>query len=259
MNKKKSGKGNRVQGGWASSGVQRNASQNLNQAQSKSQFTFSPTEQVTKVPVITTYKTDGTYELSETSNGISSVTLHRNFISVDEQEWMFQQLIDEIPWQQESIIIKGEKKVQPRLCAWFGDEKYSYSGVTLQPYKFSPTLLVLKEQIYEKYGYRFNSVLANLYRDCKDSVDWHSDDEKELGTNPIIASLSFGDIRMFEMRSKFKEDIKKSVVQHVNIPLDGGSLLIMRGATQQDWQHRVPKEYHDRNARINLTFRSINI
>lgn len=120
-------------------------------------------------------------------------------------------------------------------------------------------LLTLKNQVEENTGHTFNSLLCNLYRSEKDSVDWHSDDEPSLGRCPIIASLSFGATRVFEMRRKPppEDNGDYTYVDRVKIPLDHGTLLIMEGATQADWQHRVPKEYHSREPRINLTFRTV--
>nr|KAF6463761.1 alkB-like protein 3, alpha-ketoglutarate dependent dioxygenase [Rousettus aegyptiacus] len=122
-----------------------------------------------------------------------------------------------------------------------------------------PVLRTLKKQIEDNTGHTFNSLLCNLYRNEKDSVDWHSDDEPSLGRHPIIASLSFGATRTFEMRKKPppEENGDYTYVERVKIPLGHGTLLVMEGATQADWQHRVPREYHSRDPRINLTFRTV--
>ncbi|XP_039082674.1 alpha-ketoglutarate-dependent dioxygenase alkB homolog 3 isoform X2 [Hyaena hyaena] len=149
---------------------------------------------------------------------------------------------------------------QPRLTAWYGELPYTYSRITMEPNShWHPVLLTLKDQIEKNTGHTFNSLLCNLYRNEKDSVDWHSDDEPALGRCPIIASLSFGATRTFEMRRKPppEENGDYTYVERVKIPLDHGTLLIMEGATQADWQHRVPKEYHSREPRINLTFRTV--
>ncbi|XP_010610833.1 alpha-ketoglutarate-dependent dioxygenase alkB homolog 3 isoform X4 [Fukomys damarensis] len=125
--------------------------------------------------------------------------------------------------------------------------------------RWPPVLRALKHRIEENTGHTFNSLLCNLYRSEKDSVDWHSDDEPTLGRWPVIASLSFGAMRTFEMRKKPppEENGDYTYVERVKIPLDHGALLIMEGATQADWQHRVPKEYHSREPRVNLTFRTV--
>ncbi|NP_001405623.1 alpha-ketoglutarate-dependent dioxygenase alkB homolog 3 isoform d [Mus musculus] len=125
--------------------------------------------------------------------------------------------------------------------------------------RWLPVLWTLKSRIEENTSHTFNSLLCNFYRDEKDSVDWHSDDEPSLGSCPVIASLSFGATRTFEMRKKPppEENGDYTYVERVKIPLDHGTLLIMEGATQADWQHRVPKEYHSRQPRVNLTFRTV--
>ncbi|XP_008585622.1 PREDICTED: alpha-ketoglutarate-dependent dioxygenase alkB homolog 3 isoform X2 [Galeopterus variegatus] len=125
--------------------------------------------------------------------------------------------------------------------------------------EWHPVLSTLKNRIEDNTGHTFNSLLCNLYRNEKDSVDWHSDDEPSLGRCPIIASLSFGATRTFEMRKKPppEENGDYTYVEKVKIPLDHGTLLIMEGAAQADWQHRVPKEYHSREPRVNLTFRTV--
>ncbi|XP_070190286.1 alpha-ketoglutarate-dependent dioxygenase alkB homolog 3-like isoform X2 [Littorina saxatilis] len=148
----------------------------------------------------------------------------------------------------------------PRLTAWFGEQPYTYSGVTHDAQLEWPSeIQELRNRLDEIIGIRFNSLLCNCYRDGHDSIDWHSDDEASLGTNPTIASLSFGDTRVFEMRKKPPpgHPVDYTFSQRVRVPLVSGSLLIMEGATQADWQHKVPKEYHDRGPRINLTFRVI--
>ncbi len=164
------------------------------------------------------------------------------------------QLLSEIQWTQERITLWGKSYLQPRLSAWYGDEgrTYSYSGVMLQPCPWTPTLITIKTDVEQATGHCFNSVLLNLYRNEHDSVGWHSDAEPELGTAPIIASLSLGETRVFRLRHKFKKEVKP-----VSIALTDGSLLLMAGATQRYWQHAVNKERHACEGRINLTFRNI--
>lgn len=155
--------------------------------------------------------------------------------------------------------------MQPRMTAWIGDVPYSYSGITHnRSSEWSPLLSMLKDTIESRTGRTYNSVLANLYRDGHDHVPWHCDDEPEFGSHPSIASLSFGESRIFELRRKpFGEqlvsgtdEIKDSdYLEYIKVPLKAGTLVLMEGATQLDWQHRVPREYHDRKPRINLTFR----
>lgn len=211
-------------------------------------------------PVITIDKA-GTHEISKGPDGPSRLQLLYSFIDQDDVAWMFEQLKADIPWEERKVVIRGVARDQPRLTAWFGDFPYTYSGLTLRPYQWSPLLEILRDKIAAQTGITFNSMLANLYRDGKDSVDWHSDDEPALGRNPTIASLSFGETRTFELRRKPPPgdlDRGYEFSQHIKVPLPEGSLLLMSGAAQRDWQHRVPKEYHDRAPRINLTFRNIN-
>lgn len=267
----------RVQGGWASSSSSKDsknssqASQTANKAEKKSPvaYNFNPNVEIRRKPQDISFRNNGSHILSDTDNGQSRIILKNSFFDEMECDWIFKQLHDETPWKQELIQIKGQKIAQPRNTAWFGDISYTYSGLTLSPHQFSPLLVMLRDKI-ENFTKEnkinsppFNSLLANLYRGEKDSIDWHSDDEKSLGSNPVIASLSFGETRMFEMRRKDQArvlengEVDYSFAQHAKILLSNGSLLIMDGACQTDWQHRIPKEYHDRGVRINLTFRTI--
>jgi alkylated DNA repair dioxygenase AlkB len=163
-------------------------------------------------------------------------------------------LLEEVTWTQEKIYIGGAERLQPRLSAWYGDEgkDYTYSGITLAPHPWTPTLLRIKEDIEAATGDRFNSVLVNLYRNERDSVGWHSDDERELGSNPVIASLSLGETRTFKFKHKKRKDQKT-----VSLPLTDGSLLLMAGTTQKCWRHAVEKEREAKGQRINLTFRNV--
>jgi alkylated DNA repair dioxygenase AlkB len=163
-------------------------------------------------------------------------------------------LLDEVAWTQEKIYIGGAERLQPRLSAWYGDEgkDYTYSGITLRPHPWSPTLLRIKEDIEAASGQRFNSVLVNLYRDERDSVGWHSDNERELGSNPVIASLSLGETRTFRFKHKTRKDLRP-----LSLPLADGSLLLMGGTTQRFWRHAIDKERESKGRRINLTFRNV--
>ncbi|XP_018410537.1 PREDICTED: alpha-ketoglutarate-dependent dioxygenase alkB homolog 3 isoform X2 [Nanorana parkeri] len=202
----------------------------------------------------------GTYEISTSTSGVSRLRIFPSFIEPREVEWMFEQLHREIPWRQKSNVGPDGPYQEPRLTCWYGEVPYTYSRSTMQanPH-WHPLLTMLKDRIGEVTGYNFNSLLCNLYRHDKDSIDWHSDDEPDLGRDPVIASLSFGETRVFQMRKKppQEEQGDYTYVERIHIPLDRGTLLIMEGATQSDWQHRVPKEYHDRQPRINLTFRTM--
>lgn len=160
--------------------------------------------------------------------------------------------MQEIDWQQEQLSMYGKQVNIPRLQAWYGgiDHDYTYSGLTLTPKPLTSSLMVLKTKVEAFISVNFNSLLANLYRDGNDSVSWHSDDEPELGPEPIIASLSFGDTRNFQLKHKSNGD-------KLNIDLTSGSLLIMAGSTQHFWSHCVPKTKRVKSPRINLTFRQI--
>jgi alkylated DNA repair dioxygenase AlkB len=166
----------------------------------------------------------------------------------------FNYLLTAIPWRQETIVLFGKRMQQPRLTAWYADEgkTYTYSGLKWDPQPWCNQLLEIKRKVEIASSTTFNSVLLNLYRNGNDSMGWHSDDEKELGANPVIASLSLGGSRKFQMRHKIRtaEAIK-------NIELQHGNLIIMRGATQQCWKHQIPKTKKIVEPRINLTFRNI--
>lgn len=167
---------------------------------------------------------------------------------------LLQRLIAEVPWRAEEIVIYGRKVLQPRLTAWYGDagKSYAYSGIELRPLPWTPLLLDIKGCVETAAGSAFNSVLLNYYRDQQDSIGFHSDDEPELGTKPVIASLSLGAERVLVFKHK-----KLKHAEPVRLHLPSGSLLLMRGETQHNWRHGVPKERRPRGARINLTFRTI--
>ena len=163
-------------------------------------------------------------------------------------------LLEETAWRQEKITLWGRQHWQPRLTAWHGDPgtDYSYSGITLLPQPWTALLQKIRCDIEAVTGTRFNSVLLNLYRNEHDSMGWHSDDERELGTAPVIASLSLGETRTFKFRHKTRREQKP-----LAIDLTDGSLLIMAGATQQFWLHGIDKVRQSKGRRINLTFRNI--
>lgn len=167
---------------------------------------------------------------------------------------LFDQLYEQTDWQEEDIVVFGKRYKQPRLLSWHGDPDaaYTYSGVQHQPEPWTPLLKRLKLSVEEAVGHTFNSVLLNLYRDHRDSMGMHADDEPELGAAPVIASLSLGESRTFI----FKHKRNKSIAR-VKVPLASGSLLLMSGATQQNWKHGIEKERQPCGPRINLTFRTI--
>ena len=165
---------------------------------------------------------------------------------------LLQQLIDTTDWRQEQITVYGKPYLQPRLCAWHGDLSYSYSGIRLEPQPWTTTLLAIKARVEALSCIQFNSVLLNYYRDQNDSMGMHSDDERELGRQPAIASPSLGEERTFLLKHKTRKDLKT-----VKMVLPPGSLLLMQGDTQRYWRHGINKERKPCGPRLNLTFRSI--
>jgi alkylated DNA repair dioxygenase AlkB len=183
----------------------------------------------------------------------AEVYLDREFFTPAESDNLLADLTANIAWEQKAIQFMGKQVMQPRLIAWYGDEgkSYSYSGLTVHPLPWTPTLLNMKARVEAAADVTFNSVLLNLYRTGQDSVGWHSDDEPELGTNPVIASISLGAARSFQFKHKTNPDLKMA------IELTHGSLLLMRGITQHFWKHQIPKTKKELDPRINLTFRVI--
>jgi alkylated DNA repair dioxygenase AlkB len=164
-------------------------------------------------------------------------------------------LIAETPWRSDEIVVWGKRHPQPRLIAWYGDagQSYAYSGIDLKPLPWTNLLLQLKDYVEAAANERFNSVLLNYYRDNLDSMGMHSDDEPELGPRPVIASLSLGEQRTLVFKHK-----SIPLLRPVRLPLSSGSLLLMRGETQQFWKHGINKETRTLGARVNLTFRQIH-
>lgn len=161
-------------------------------------------------------------------------------------------LLQEIPWRQETLHLFGRDIPQPRLTAYQGDVPYTYSGLTLPAAPWHPLLAALRDRCAAMAGTPFNSVLANLYRDGADSMDWHADDEPELGPAPVVASVSLGAPRRFQMRRKDRRG------ETLCLTLGDGDILIMAGRSQLDWLHRVPKTRRPIGPRLNLTFRRIS-
>ncbi len=183
----------------------------------------------------------------------AEVYLDRACFTPAESDRLLADLTANIAWEHKAIQFMGKQVMQPRLMAWYGDagKSYSYSGLTVHPLPWIPTLLTMKKRLEALAGVTFNSVLLNQYRDGQDSVGWHSDDEPDLGTNPVIASVSLGATRNFQFKHKHNPDLKRAV------ELTHGSLLLMRGTTQHFWKHQIPKTKKPLGARINLTFRVI--
>jgi len=185
---------------------------------------------------------------------LSGGTLHliTCFLPSSLYQGLFQQLSECLAWEQTEIRMAGKLVRIPRLNVWYGDQNaiYRYSGTLFQPLPWIEPLFRLRRLIEQQSGHRFNSVLANLYRDGQDSVAWHADDEPELGANPYIASLSLGQCRRFQLKHRHDRSVAR-----IDIDLPDNSLLLMGGALQHHWLHQVPKTRKPVGPRINLTFR----
>jgi len=176
-----------------------------------------------------------------------------DWLAADTASDLMAALIDEVRWQQDTMTTPGGRVPLPRLTAWQGepDAVYVYSGIRNVPQPWTPAVAELKTRAEEASKTRFNSVLLNRYRTGQDSMGWHADKERELGPEPVIASVSLGTTRTFEFRHARTHATHTLLLSH-------GSLLVMRGRTQLEWVHRVPKEPDARGERINLTFRWID-
>lgn len=199
---------------------------------------------------------DSSLELTTTKFDLpdADIILFDEFFTKTECEKLYKNLIEKINWQQYTIKMFGKILNQPRLTAFYGEENkpYAYSGLKLTPNPWTEDLLFIKSRITKTAQINFSSVLLNYYRNGQDSMGWHSDDEKELGQNPVIGSISFGETRLFQLRHLTRKDLKK-----VDIKLTNGSFLLMKGQTQHYWEHQIPKTSKHITQRINLTFRTI--
>lgn len=174
------------------------------------------------------------------------------FLDRDRADALFDALWRHSDWSRESITLFGRRVPQPRLTAWHADPgaDYAYSGLTLKPRPWTAELDWLRGELAERVGTRFNAVLLNGYRDGRDSMGWHSDDEPELGPEPVIASVNLGATRRMRIR-------RTAGGPSTAIDLAHGSLLLMSGRSQRDWRHSVPKTRRAVGPRINLTFRRV--
>lgn len=177
-----------------------------------------------------------------------------DWFDTDESARLSERLIRETPWRQDTIRFGGKPIPVPRLQAWYGDcrKLYGYSGLRFDPLPWTPLLSDIRERLMRELGLAFNSVLLNYYRDGLDSVAWHSDNEAELGPDPLIASLSLGTPRRFELKHRVRRELPRR-----QMILADGSLLLMGHGLQRYWQHQIPKEPGLSGARLNLTFRLI--
>ncbi|XP_056907294.1 alpha-ketoglutarate-dependent dioxygenase alkB homolog 3 isoform X2 [Takifugu flavidus] len=259
-------------------------------------FEFQPPAKLVQaVPPVKLLEKEGDYELSHGPSGVSRLLLVPGFLPPEEADWIYSKLLAELPWSQKTnyrhvmylmmpviqgdqvtsqemlsheqlkdvsiVAAAGEAYEEPRLTCWYGALPYTYARSSLTSNtQWHPLLLKLREAVERRSGCSFNSLLCNLYRDGRDSIGWHSDDEASLGHKPTIASLSLGDTRVFSLRKipPPEDEGDYTYVDRIQVPLSHGSLLLMSGSTQDDWQHRVAKEYHERGPRVNLTFRTIH-
>lgn len=179
--------------------------------------------------------------------------LYADFFSQKLADIYFRKLQDSLDWKQEPIRIFGKLVMQPRLTALYGDPErpYGYSGISMIPSLWTDELCEMKNKLQEFLGIEFTHVLCNYYRDGKDSMGWHRDNEAVLGKNPSIASITFGATRVFQIRHY------QTKAHKIDVPLTHGSLLIMSGESQHHWEHQIPKTKKLLGPRINLTFRKL--
>tara|TARA_B100000780_G_C21114253_1_gene450616 strand:- start:1565 stop:2170 length:606 start_codon:yes stop_codon:yes gene_type:complete len=179
--------------------------------------------------------------------------LYPNFLSKEQADYLLKSLINNTAWKQEEITFMGKVSPIPRLTCWYSKEnrEYTYSGIKVLPVPFPEAIKRLNKLVEEKSGYKFNSVLLNLYRNGDDKVSWHADDEKSLGKEINIASISVGAERDFQFKSKHNPKEKEV------INLSHGSLLVMHSPIQDHWLHQIPVRKRVSEPRINLTFRFV--
>jgi alkylated DNA repair dioxygenase AlkB len=184
----------------------------------------------------------------------SDIVYYPGFLTKEEADHLMQALRQQVSWRQDDIRVFGKVYPQPRLTALYANNRkpYSYSNITMHPLAFTGELLSIKEKIEILLpGTAFTTCLLNLYRNGRDSNGWHADDEPELGKDPVIASVSLGEERAFHFKHKEDPALKHKMV------LEHGSLLVMKGSTQHNWLHQIPKTARTIGDRINLTFRVI--
>ena len=183
----------------------------------------------------------------------ANVLYYPQFFNNETSDRYLKLLLKTIEWQEDSIKVFGKTYLQPRLTALYANNSnsYTYSNITMYPLMFTDDLLEIKSAIENEIGTTFTSCLANLYRNGQDSNGWHADNEKELGKQPIIASITFGAERIFHFKHKKDNTLKTKIL------LNHGSLLVMKGDTQNNWLHQLPKTKKRIAERINLTFRII--
>lgn len=174
-----------------------------------------------------------------------------SFFPTEEAKKLFKTIVNETSWKQEPIKVFGKEVMQPRLTASYGETSYTYSGITMSSAPWTEALLKIKEKIENFSGESFNTALLNYYRNGEDSMGWHRDDEKELGKNPAIASVSFGEKRIFKMKHRKRSE------EQLSLEVEDGSFLLMKGSSQHHWLHSIPKTAKEKAPRLNITFRKV--
>jgi alkylated DNA repair dioxygenase AlkB len=177
-----------------------------------------------------------------------------DWLSADEASLCLAAVRAEVTWAEREIVLYGKRIVQPRLVGWAGDIAYRYSGQTLEPRPFTDTVRGLTERVNEFAGTRFNHVLLNRYRDGRDNMGMHADNEPELGPDPVVATLSLGATRRLTLVPRRPRD-----GQRRSLELPSGSLLVMRGACQRRFRHGIPREPGVTEERVSLTFRFLSL
>jgi alkylated DNA repair dioxygenase AlkB len=183
----------------------------------------------------------------------ADLSYYPKYLNQEKANYLYNIFLKDLAWEQHYIKLFGKTIAQPRLSALYASNTrtYKYSGLQLSPKAYTEELKQLNELVSELTGHEFTHCLTNLYRDGNDSMGWHADNEKELGNEPTIASLSLGMERNFQLKHKINPDLKHT------LKLEHGSLLIMKGSTQEFWKHQLPKTKKAIGSRINLTFRTI--
>ncbi len=184
---------------------------------------------------------------------VSWLEYSENWLAERDAALLQERLLEELDWEQREIVLFGRRILQPRLLAWAGERAYRYSGQTLEPRAFSPSLGALRQRVEAEIECSFNHALVNRYRDGKDSMGFHSDDEPELGEHPVLASISLGATRRFVLEPKRGSQGS----ERFDVDLEHGSLLVFRGHTQAQFRHALPKVRTVIGERVNVTLRNL--
>jgi len=180
----------------------------------------------------------------------ADLMLYEGFFTKEESDAYYNFLLANTRWKEADLTVYDKTHIIPRMISWYEDK--TNPGAHQNGPDWTPELLTIKKRVEVETNFTFNSVLLNLYRNGKDGVGWHSDRTENFGQNQIIASVSFGETRLFRLRHKTRKDLRM-----LEIPLTHGTLLLMAGTTQTHWEHHIPKTAKDILPRINLTFRQV--